>query len=487
MKSPMKKVLLVTAQLLAGCDALASHDFDQLGLVRPDTIDLTIVRFAPSAQDALISNAIPLKPGAMQPGFTKNVRVIVNGAEQPIIVRDLEGRHSDGSVRSILIQFRYPLAGATPVSAKLIFTPAEQRTTDDPKPVVPSYTMAVPVPQAVALPTSAAYLIATGIVGPTASSKPAYNLEYEQTFTAQSNLHWQIFNHAFGKTLNPDQAIFSNYYDRALMHWAWWVRTGEPEYWKRAAYYLVAFRELGLKPNKYQLQPHNWQMEGLALHYLLTGDEENRQGIRMHADIARTIWLSHLGDPRNPYNEGRIQERVMQTFLAARAVGLTEQDYTALARTTLDRILASQSPDGSYRSSNWCNGSSNYMTGLANDVMIRYHETVDEDPRIIEAIRKSVDWMWSSQWSETEGGFSYVSVPCPEHGGTEASPDLNMLIVNGFGWMYHQTRDRTYQMRGDRIFREGVSRAYFANSGGTGDKQFNQNYRSSFRYLAYRK
>jgi len=43
------------------------------------------------------------------------------------------------------------------------------------------------------------------------------------------------------------------------------------------------------------------------------------------------------------------------------------------------------------------------------------------------------------------------------------------------------SRDEAYRTNGDLIFQQGVQRAYLA-----GSKQFNENYRDSYRYLSYR-
>ena len=58
--------------------------------------------------------------------------------------------------------------------------------------------------------------------------------------------------------------------------------------------------------------------------------------------------------------------------------------------------------------------------------------------------------------------------------------DLNMLIVNGFGFVYKHTGDETYLQRGDVVFEGGVEGNWLE-----GSKQFNQQYASSYNYIAY--
>ena len=445
------------------------------------TLELTVTRFDNVTTETLSTSGVPMKPGLLRPENLGQVRLEINGQEVPIYVEQLGRVHKDGSVRSLLLQFRY--SGASGGRATLRF--GMTRTLNIARTNV-AYTYASPLPAAVALPASAEYLMSTELIGPTVLPSQSFHAGYEQAWVNQSNTRFNWFRSVYGGSLTVDQAILANYYDRAMFHWAAWVRTGDVEHWKRASYYLIAFRARYMTPNNYHTQPHNWQVEGLTMHYLLTSDPENLNGLRRHAELAATVWLGHLGDNANPYNEGRIQERVVQAFLGARTAGLTDRDYPTLLRTTLNKILASQKADGSYPSANWCNGQSNYMTGLVNDIMIRYYETFEEDARITPSIKKSVDWMWSTQWKAAEGGFSYVSVYCSGIGDTSPSPDLNMLIVNGFGWVYKQTRDTNYRTRGDIVFNEGVNRAWLPNDPASGDKQFNQQYRSSFRYLNYR-
>jgi len=55
-----------------------------------------------------------------------------------------------------------------------------------------------------------------------------------------------------------------------------------------------------------------------------------------------------------------------------------------------------------------------------------------------------------------------------------------MLIVNGFGFVYKHTGDAAYLYRGDLVFAGGVEEGWLE-----GSKQFNQQYATSYKYLAY--
>jgi hypothetical protein len=121
------------------------------------------------------------------------------------------------------------------------------------------------------------------------------------------------------------------------------------------------------------------------------------------------------------------------------------------------------------------------MAGLLNDVLIRYYVYYKPDSRIPDAIRRSADFMWNSQWLPSAQAFKYLSGQCPGAGDESPAADLNNLIVTGFAWTYRQAHDEAYRNRADQIFAGAVNGAWLA-----GSKQFNQQYTSSYRYLAYR-
>lgn len=453
------------------------------------TIDLAIVRLDGGSGPALVSNGIPLPPGLMRPADVRHVAIFVGDVEQPVYVEPLGGLRPDGSVRSLLVQFSSDVPATGFVPAKLLIGPQVTRSTSDRTKVAPAFSYPnTPTMQAAALPTSVPYLLSTGIVGPTVAAPDGFDPKYEQTFVSQLDLRWAAEMPQWGTTLTADGAIFWNYYDRAMISWAWWVRTGNPEYFRRAMYYFIAFRDLYLIPNRYRTQPHQWQMEGMTLHYLLTGDAETQKGIGVIAKtLAYAAWLPHIGDTAYQYTEGRIQERVIQAFLAGWRAGLTNLDYPSALRTALTKVLGTQSADGAFRTRNACGGSSNFMAVLLDDIMIRYVEDFEPDPRVLPAVKRNLDWLWNTQWRSDAGGFNYYELNCPGQGGPTAAPDLNLLFAAPFGWVYQQTGETAYRERGDTIFVEGVKRAWLGSNGLQADKQFNEDYRSSFRYLAYRR
>jgi hypothetical protein len=122
------------------------------------------------------------------------------------------------------------------------------------------------------------------------------------------------------------------------------------------------------------------------------------------------------------------------------------------------------------------------MVGQLNDAFIKYNSEFTADARILGAVQKAADYMWAHDWNATSVAFVYLDGPCPGYDLNQApAPDLNNLIVNGYSWLYQQTKNTGYRDRADQIFAGGVTQAYL-----TGSKQFNEEYYTSFRYLSDR-
>jgi hypothetical protein len=450
----------------------------------PDTIGLTFTRFVPGEDTVLVSNGIPLPPGSLMPESIGELRVVINGLEQPAYIEALTGRHADGSVRSVLIQFRYPILGPNRLQPEVLLVRERDGGHAAPSvtksPIAFSYES--PLPEAVALPYSAEYLISTGFVGETVLAPDRQHDRYEENFKRWHEPKWQAYSNAWGKSLNGDRVIGPNFYDRVLIMYAWWARTGDPEYWKRAAIYLIGYRELYMKKWNYWVQPHNIQVEGLELHHLLTGDPESLRGVERIGEYYSVAWYRDVGNVNHNYLEGRIQARTLDGLMTAYRTGVTSKDFGALMRQALTSILQTQKPDGSYVFKNTCYTHYSYMTGLLNEVLIKYYTYVDPDARIPDAIKRSLDYMWQTQWLSGDGSFKYASGSCPGKAGPNPAPDLNLLIVGGYGWYARFSGDGRYREYGDQIFDAGVRKAFLSP-----EKQFNESYRSSFHYLAYRR
>ncbi len=444
-----------------------------------DTIQLHIVRWEPGSGDVLVSGGIPLKRGMLHAGQLKFIRLFVEGEERSLHVDSLAGRHADGSLRSVLVQFRDSVRSSNWKKAQLVL--GEPRATP-PLGVPDDYNRGLP--QASPLPSDANYLVLTELAGPAiTASKNAFMgpsfARYEQNFTKFIDHHWKL-----------DGELWSgaNYYDRALIYFSSWLRTAKPEYFRRGMRIAMNYRTKYLEANQYATSPHWSQIEGLEQHYLLTGDESSRFAV---ARVAEQLAGYPLADTlRTTWMESRIQARALQALFTAwrlDARGPKELDLQKRLDNSLVRVLRTQRPDGSIGWPATCGASLNYMNGLLNDVLIRIHTHYRADTAIFGFVRRNADFLWGSQWVPQAQAFKYLSARCQKNsqgeaiGGPSPAPDLNMLFVTTFGWLYQQTGDVRYRQAGDQIFAGGVKGAYLQ-----GSKQFNEHYTSSLRYVAMR-
>jgi hypothetical protein len=435
-------------------------------------VKLAIQRFDGGSGGVLVSNAIPLPPGLLMPGQASMVQIYVNGTEQSIHVEELEGRHlSDGSLRSVLVQFYASVPAATEVPGEMIVGQA-RRTTDIARP-----SAGRSLPAAVALPTDVDYLISTNIVGKSLKVSQTAQLgsvfaKYDQDFSTFAELNWAA------QADNWTQ----NYYDRALGYYGQWMRSGNPQYWYRATRFAVSYRVNYLEANAYGALPNWSQLEGLEAHYLLTGDDSSRVAIGATAKSLTNGYYSQMAAMDNPWMDDRIRARMVMSLLLSWKlnVGGNRATYAAQLDSIVPTIIKTQGDDGADHFVQTCGFSLNYMAGQLNDAFMKYYVNYKQDSRIPPFIQKSVDFLWT-QWLPASEAFQYMSGSCPNIGGTEPAADLNNLIVNGFAFTYSRTKDPKYQDRADQIFAGGVRKSWL-----NGDKQFNQQYTSSFLYLVLR-
>src|SRR5688500_4559592 len=224
-------------------------------------------------------------------------------------------------------------------------------------------------------------------------------------------------------------------------------------------------------------------MEGIEQHYQLTGDEQSRVAVGRVADKLWEGFHSGLDTPIEWW-DNRNQARVLQAYLLAWRLGAPSPyglNWSTLLDEGLTKILSTQSADGAYRFPNHCNVSLNYMSGILNDVFIKYYTYYRADSRIPGSIKRSIDYMWANEWVPSARAFKYITAYCDGTGAADPAPDLNNLILTGYGWYAQQTRNTIYRDRAEQIFQGAVEGAAIEYT-----KQFNQQYTASFRYPAYR-
>jgi hypothetical protein len=287
-----------------------------------------------------------------------------------------------------------------------------------------------------------------------------------------------------------------NYYDRASIYYAWWRHTGDAKYLERANAVALDYRKNYLEANNYGTSAHWSMMDGVAMHYLATGDTMSLIAVGKVADNF-AYQEPKLGG--KPGMDNRIQARYLVAIMLARklhapstgiggSIGIPGgNDWSKKLRDGLTRILSTQENDGAWRYGR-CEGNPPFFTshpftiGLLLDALTRYNDLFEADPRILPAVKRGVDYLWTHDWLPSARAFKYIGAVCPGEGGPTPAADLNNLIVSGFGWVYRQTGDFAYRQAGDEIFSGAVN----AGAAVEDAKHFNQEYTSSLRYLAYR-
>jgi hypothetical protein len=443
------------------------------------TVDLNVVRWDGGSGSILVNSGIPLPPGYLLASQLRNLVVYVGGVEQSLYVEALKGRHPDGSIRSVLVQWRMsvPTMGST---AKLVLGPNVNRTTTDIAKTTVSYNYSQPLSTAAAaLPISPDYLASTQVVGEI--SPTTFNSTWHSNFTVYGDPKYSAMMREY-YTMSVEMAVNYNYYDAVLSNFAWWIRTGNPEYWKRANQFLMPYRDKYVIPNNYGMQPHIVQIEGFEAHYLLTGDATSYTAVQQFGTIFMDPWLPVLGDVTISWHDNRIQARILDIALTALRLGVTTRDFAADARLALNRILSSQSADGAYRLGAHCWQDTPFMNGILNTVFIKYYTYFEADPRIPASIKKNIDFMWSKEWLPGDLSFVYLEGDCPGQGGPGPAPDLNLMISNSYAWYGRYSGDGSYRFKGDQIFNSGVVNTWL-----DGMKQFNENYHASFHYDVFRR
>lgn len=108
-----------------------------------------------------------------------------------------------------------------------------------------------------------------------------------------------------------------------------------------------------------------------------------------------------------------------------------------------------------------------FMVALTSRALI-WANQIQPDSRTLPALKRAADTMWDTLWVPTSWAFRYTDRDVPS-GGTEPSPDLNLLVAPLYSWLYAQTGEVKYRDRFDQIFHGGVTYAFLGNP-----KQFNQ-------------
>lgn len=232
--------------------------------------------------------------------------------------------------------------------------------------------------------------------------------------------------------------------------------------------------------------------DGMRRDFDETGDQASKSAIHLLAinaayctDVTPLAWVTSAMRSREVAY--CLMHRINDEQLGAPHSLRTDELLTA-ALGHIDQWLAYQAiaPTSDFDGAPECMGKNYFqpfMAALTMKALIQW-QAWKPDARIPPAVKSMVDFLQAQAF--VPGSNTHFYENCTEPGGgpwirtKTGAPDLALLIVPTYGWMYHATGDVSYRTNGDLIWDAGVKLAYLDQG-----KQFNQNYWWSGRYIEW--
>ncbi len=213
--------------------------------------------------------------------------------------------------------------------------------------------------------------------------------------------------------------------------------------------------------------------QGMAMDYLRTGDTSSKNAVDLlsrNASYANDF--TDLEWTKTPDSCREVAYNAMSMMWAeklgyphrARKEDLIKQLYSHFDQAFVSQTYANVSP---------------FYMMLGTEALIM-HFYMTGDPQVLPAVKNAVDWLMANMWIPNEKTFQYHRL-VDSDGGPTPAPDLNLIMLPAWGWVYNQTGDVKYINQGDLIFQGGVEKAYLILG-----KHFNQNYKWSTDYIYWR-
>ena len=215
-----KLLYILTAFLIATATAHAST-----------TITAQVVRNQAGAGETFISSGFPFPPGLVTESTITSgtIRVVVNGTEVAANVSALRGRHTDGTVRSALIQFTVPnmTVGDAITTNTRVVVDGGVRVYSDPAYVRPTWDMVQN--NNVILPSDPEYLSSTKITFQNLLPAGQGTASEEKQYTTLADTQFDSL------VANPQGGAATYENVRAML--TLWARTGNKKYFNHAIDY----------------------------------------------------------------------------------------------------------------------------------------------------------------------------------------------------------------------------------------------------------
>ena len=224
-------------------DSLASNSPQNVTLTftvtaRPvgTTIPAAVYLFGSTAgASVLVSRPFPLRPGDLSDAdaTAKKFRVYVSGIEQAIYAEPLRGRHADGSIRAMLVQFRCDIPSSTPITASVVLGSARTTTDIAKTPITTdvAWNMGVSPYQshAAVLPTDPSYLCATLVAGSPLIPAAQVDAVSYPLLVAYANDRYEVLKNT---DITAVSALSDYEHVRGLV--SLWCMTGDIKYYSQA-------------------------------------------------------------------------------------------------------------------------------------------------------------------------------------------------------------------------------------------------------------
>ncbi len=271
---------------------------------------------------------------------------------------------------------------------------------------------------------------------------------------------------------SADEKLLATYYDAEWVFYQIADYTGDNSWIDCAQAAEAVYRDGYVTPGNGAI-PGYWNFtHGLLEDYMRTGDEASRKAL---VQLASNAAFASAGTPLSSTESADQSRETAYAIMAYLNAELVGEPRNPRLSQLLEQAFGHMNQWFEAKSAPYVRP---FMAALTSQALISYHEQ-HGDQRVLPAVKKAADWLWSNTWLPESEAFMYTDRQV-ESGGQEASPDLNLLVAPVYAWVYHQTGDQSYRDRADQIFAGGVKAAFLRG------KQFNQNYRWSFAYLKWR-
>ena len=299
----------------AAGDVPAGGEAPDVG-VDPSSLEVINVRLVPRAEAAgatRVNVAVPFAAGDVAPGTPVAVRL--DGVDLPARSRELS-QHADGSVRSLQVQTELPVAQESEIDVVVGAAP------DTSLELVPVESTLAPAdgtqgPNVWAL-LPAEHLAQSGIAGPQVPASEIAGTELD-VWDALCDYEANDVESFIAQRSKPDVWL----YDTATVSYRGHARRGDlvtlESGYRGAALYRAALSgsggatRIGVPDRIDDLKYHYSQ--GMAIHYLMTGDDRFRESAEGVAARANALWAPEFGG--NLWTERHAGFRLLANVWAA--------------------------------------------------------------------------------------------------------------------------------------------------------------------------